>query len=339
MGCLLKLRLSAPEGPAGSRRSLAVALVLAAVLLYFAFRGVSWGELYQRLRYARLEVLVLVMVAFTCSYFCRGLRWGVLLSAVGRLPTLTVFWATATGYLGNSFLPARAGELIRSAMLARSTGVDVGYVLATAVTERVLDAGVLVLIGVVALTAVGELPAWLSSSMQVMAVAGALGLTGLFCVPRLEPLIRVVVARLPFGARRARVDGLVAKFLLGLRSFQDPARAAKFLGLTAVIWTIDTTAAIVCARGLDTTLLPQQAALLIAALGLASAAPSTPGFVGVYQFVTVSVLALFGIAQGEALAFILVFQGLTYVVTIALGLPGLWRLAASGRVGIVGGSA
>ena len=41
-----------------------------------------------------------------------------------------------------------------------------------------------------------------------------------------------------------------------------------------------------------------------------------------------SVLALFGIAQGEALAFILVFQGLTYVVTIAWGLPGLWRLAA-----------
>src|SRR5207237_10543144 len=129
--------------------------------------------------------------------------------------------------------------------------------------------------------------------------------------------------------RRAQVDGLVGKFLLGLRSFQDPGRAARFLGLTAVIWVIDTTAAVVCARSLDMTLQPAQAALLIAALGLSSAAPSTAGFVGVYQFVTVSVLALFGIGQGAALAFILVFQGLMYVVTIVWGLPGLWRLAAS----------
>src|SRR5579885_305017 len=156
MGCLLKLRLTGPEGASGSRRSMLVALALAAVLLYFAFRGVDFVDLYQRLAGVRADVLLLVMLGFTCSYFCRGLRWGVLLSGAGRMPTLTVFWATVTGYLGNSFLPARAGELIRTAMLARSTGVDVGYVLATAVTERVLDAGVLVLIGVVALTAVGE---------------------------------------------------------------------------------------------------------------------------------------------------------------------------------------
>src|SRR5579884_66399 len=332
MGYLLKLRLSAPEGPAGSRRSLAVALVLAAVLLYFAFRGVSWGELYQRLRYARLEVLLLVMLGFTCSYFCRGLRWGVLLSGAGRMPTLTVFWATVTGYLGNSFLPARAGELIRTAMLSRSTGVDVGYVLATALTERVLDAGALVLIGVVALTAVGELPAWLVGAMRVMAVAGVLGLAALFLAPRLEFLIRALLARVPLGGRRGLVEGMVGKFLLGLRSFQDPGRAAKFVALSAVIWTIDTSAAILCARAMDIALEPAQAFLLIAALGLSSAAPSTPGFVGVYQFVTVSVLAPFGIARGPALAFILVFQAATYVVTIALGLPGLWRLAASRRV-------
>ena len=329
MDRLRKLRLNAPETASGSRRSMIVALVLAIVLLYFAFRGVDWLDLYQRVREARPAALALVMLAFTCSYFCRGLRWGVLLSAGGRIPMVTVFCATLAGYLGNSFLPARAGELIRSAMLARSTGLDVGYVLATALTERILDAGALVLIGLVALTAVGDLPDWLTNSMRVMALLVAIGLAGLFVAPRLESTIRSAVGRLPIGRRRAQIDGMVGKFLLGLRSFQDPGRAAKFVALTAVIWAIDTTAAIVCARGLDTVLAPAQAALLIVALGLSSAAPSTPGFVGVYQFVTVSVLALFGIAQGEALAFILVFQGLTYVVTIFWGLPGLWRLAAS----------
>ena len=107
-------------------------------------------------------------------------------------------------------------------MLSRSTGADVGYVLATAVTERILDAGALVLIGLVALTAVGELPEWLSTSMGVMAVAGVVGLAALFAAPRLEPLIRKMLERVPLGARRAQVDGMIGKFLLGLRMFPGP---------------------------------------------------------------------------------------------------------------------
>src|SRR5437588_7121506 len=116
MDRLLKLRLNAPEASAGSRRSLLVALLLAVVLLYFAFRGVDWLDLYQRMRDARPEGLLFVALAFTGSYTGRALRWRVLLSAGGPMSRLTVFWATLTGYLGNSFLPARAGGPIRSAM-------------------------------------------------------------------------------------------------------------------------------------------------------------------------------------------------------------------------------
>jgi len=50
------------------------------------------------------------------------------------------------------------------------------------------------------------------------------------------------------------------------------------------------------------------ALLLLTALGLGSALPSTPGYVGIYQFVAVTVLTPFGIGRDEALAFILVLQ-------------------------------
>ena len=45
-----------------------------------------------------------------------------------------------------------------------------------------------------------------------------------------------------------------------------------------------------------------QAFVLLAGLGLSSAIPSTPGYVGVYQFVAVTVLAPFGIEAAAALA-------------------------------------
>ena len=39
--------------------------------------------------------------------------------------------------------------------------------------------------------------------------------------------------------------------------------------------------------------------LLIAALGLGSALPSTPGYVGIYQFVAVTVLTPFGFSRNR----------------------------------------
>jgi glycosyltransferase 2 family protein len=58
--------------------------------------------------------------------------------------------------------------------------------------------------------------------------------------------------------------------------------------------------------------------LLVAGLGLGSALPSTPGYVGIYQFVAVSVLAPFGFSRPQAIGYILVAQALQYTVI------GLW---------------
>jgi hypothetical protein len=66
--------------------------------------------------------------------------------------------------------------------------------------------------------------------------------------------------------------------------------------------------------------------VLLAALGLSSALPSTPGYVGVYQFVAVSVLTPFGFTQSQALVFILAYQAVNYAVICVWGLLGLWRL-------------
>jgi hypothetical protein len=65
----------------------------------------------------------------------------------------------------------------------------------------------------------------------------------------------------------------------------------------------------------------------LSALGLASAAPSTPGYLGIYQFVAVSVLEPFGLSRSEALVFIVLFQAVVYVVIMVGGGLGLSVLA------------
>jgi uncharacterized membrane protein YbhN (UPF0104 family) len=84
--------------------------------------------------------------------------------------------------------------------------------------------------------------------------------------------------------------------------------------------------AIAGGRALGLTFSFRVALLLLTGLGLGSALPSTPGYVGIYQFVAVTVLTPFGIGRDEALAYILVSQVLGSLIVLAFGLPGLYRL-------------
>jgi glycosyltransferase 2 family protein len=318
----------AREKRRGFQNSWLLPVALAGVLLFLAFRGVAWGAMLETIRQARLPLLGAAFAVLTGSYFLRGLRWRVLLSAERAVTSGVTFWATVVGYLGNSFLPARAGEFIRSAMVGRHTGLSMIYVLATALTERLVDVLALVLIGAVGLMAQAELPGWLRTAVQAMAVFGLIGVAGLCLAPHLGRPLQYLVSRLPLSAKLSgRVASGLDEFLLGMRALAHPGRAVTFVGYTTIIWLLDAVVAMLVAQSLDLPLTLPVALLLLAALGLASAAPSTPGYVGIYQFVAVSVLGSFGMVRFQSLAYILTFQAVTYLVVIVWGLIGMWRLS------------
>src|SRR5262245_4476115 len=124
---------------------LILTLLLAALCLWFAFRKVDWAEMLMIGSQARLEYLLLAAVMLTISFWLRGIRWGLLLNS-GLAHSLTMFWGIAVGYLGNAFLPARAGEVIRAMFVGGRLSISRSYVLATAIVERVIDVAVLVIV-------------------------------------------------------------------------------------------------------------------------------------------------------------------------------------------------
>ncbi len=313
-----------------SRWSLAVTLLLAGVLLFFALRGVDWHESFHTIRHSQADYLIVALLTLTLSYFLRGIRWRVLLSARKQTSPLTIFLATAVGYLGNSFLPARAGDVIRVMLTGRRTRISKSYLVATALIERVVDTVALVLISSIALLWIRDMPGWLNRATQIMTLLGIVGIAGLFAAPALEGVLRKIVNRLPIADRlRARMLVMIEEFLLGMRALRHLGRAANFLGLTVVIWLLDATMAVEIARALRVHLSLPQALLLLSALGLASAVPSTPGYVGIYQFVAVTVLVPFGLSRNDAIAYILVFQAIISVISLLWGLLGIWRLTLS----------
>src|SRR5437667_1076917 len=131
------------EEPKSRRRSAAswlLSALVAAGLLYFAVRGVDWrrvGALIAHLHWIWiLAGALIICVGLTL----RALRWRILLNAAGHFSAGTVFSATMAGYLGNNFLPARAGELVRTWIISSQSNLSKPYVLTTALAERMMDA-------------------------------------------------------------------------------------------------------------------------------------------------------------------------------------------------------
>jgi uncharacterized protein (TIRG00374 family) len=305
----------------------ALAAFLAVVLLALAIRGVTWSEMLLTIKQSDPGLLVFVLVMITVNLFLRGIRWGILLSGEKRLQPMTMFWATAEGYLGNALLPARAGELIRSAVVGVKTGIGTSYVLATALTERIIDAVVLVIVGMALLPGVDGIPDWMPTTLKVMAAAGLVGLAVLIVLPAFEGFLGRVIFRLPLKPDwKEKLNGYLSRFVLGTRAFVNPLRAAGFLGMTPVIWLMDGFITVELARAMSLELTLAQALLLMVGLGLSSALPSTPGYVGIYQFVATTILPVFGMSKSEALAFILFYQGLgvaSYLFWSLVSLPAL----------------
>ena len=122
---------------------------------------------------------------------------------------------------------------------------------------------------------------------------------------------------------RRTVEKILRHVLQGIRSFHDPARLFRFLALTCVIWFLDATITITGAKAIGIAMPLPVAFLLVAGLGLGSALPSTPGYVGIYQFVAVNILTPFGLSRSQAIAYILLFQAMNYAVVLFWGLLGL----------------
>ena len=303
-------------------------LALAAVLLYFAFRGIDWSELGAQIGRARPMTLALAWVLMSVAMALRSVRWGILVSVRAKPGFPTMFWATMAGYVGNSYLPARAGDVMRSVLLGRYMGIPKTFVIGTTVTERVLDTIVVVVLAGAVVSILPSAPSWLTSSSIVLSVVAFVALVALLAAPRLAGWVERIVARLPMAQSwRNTLVAMWHEFFTGARAMRNHLSAVLFAVLTFVVWTIDTACVYTVANALGLDIVtPQIALLLVVALALSSAAPSTPGYVGVYQFVAVSVLAPFAVVKTEALALVLLFQAMIYAAVTPWGLIGLWRL-------------
>lgn len=311
-------------------------MVISLGLLYWVLRDVSLATVLQHLRAARPWPLALAVVLATATFGIRVVRWRILLRGEsGAAVSWTALWhATAMGFMANNTLPLRLGELFRTYAASRLARVPLTTALSSIAVERALDAIVLVGLLVVALIRAG-LPgdtvvygARLDVVVQrttIIALGIFVGALVVILFPRFaERLVRVVV---PVRSLADRLIGLIEGLRVGFGALKSPSRLAGAVAWSLVHWLLNATAFYVAFSAFGIPVGFAGALLMQSILAIAIAAPSTPGYFGVFEAVTAATLLLFGVPAAVGFAY-----GITYHIAtfVPITLLGLWSLARTG---------
>jgi uncharacterized protein (TIRG00374 family) len=137
-------------------------------------------------------------------------------------------------------------------------------------------------------------------------------------------IANLVLRFLP-GGLRDRLGHLVGAFLDGLAVLRSPKDVAIVFGLSVVIWLFEAGMYYIIMLGFGFRQPFYVLLLATAAANLFTIAPSTPGYVGVFDFPVRATLTAFGVAESVAISYTLVLHAALWVPVTVLGLYYLWR--------------
>jgi len=317
------------------RRVLAglIGIALAFGLLLWALRGVPIDEVVDHIRAAKPVPLIASILIATATFPIRLPRWRLLLrdDRGGPLPAAPLWHAIAIGFLANGILPFRAGELVRTYAATRLTGVRFTAALSSIAVERIFDG-----LTVVALLAFALLRSDLPPGITVGGVSliHVAQVTGLLTLGAL--VVATLVVAFPLAAegvvRRVLPPGRVTDALvraiegvrLGMASLRSPALVIGVAFWSLVLWMVNALALYVCFAAFDIPVGYNGALLLQGILVFGISVQVTPGFVGQFEAAVVAALALYGVPNGLASSYAIVYHGTTFVPIMLFG---AWSLA------------
>ena len=297
-----------------------VGIPLSLVFLYLAVRGLQPDEVADSLTRGEPVRIALAVALMGVIYSVQAVRWRWIARRDGRLPWSLFLRFVICSVAVNNVVPGRPGEVLRGYWLGRVLRMRQARAFATVVVDRSSD--VLFLVAVFAATfAFVRHPPWLRHVFIAAMVLGAL-VVAAFAAARWH----VGGHRSPVGVlsrrlRHSRPGLHAARFVHGAGASVNRRDVAVLAALTCTVWACWAAAAWLVASSLSISVSPLEVVFLTTVINLGAAIPSSPGFVGTFQWLCVSGMALFGVGQADALAFSIIMQAVWYVPTTLIGLP------------------
>ena len=310
-------------------------IAVSVVFLWLVARNVDGEQLIASLGQARPGWIALAIGIFLLGYACRIARWRSML--LSDNPGLS--WnACVTPFMGsiaaNNLLPFRAGDVLRVYGLSGHLGIPSSGLLASVLVERLLDIlSLLVILGIclLAFDFSGLMGGAVFQSGRVAVLLAALTVLFLLLFPALVELpVRVLVrlvGKLWRGSSK-KLEGFVDHLFTTLRHHAKGPKMAVLIGWSALAWGLEWAVFYASALAIPGLVEPVGGILAMPVATLATLLPSSPGYVGTFDFFAAQAAQSAGNPAAAATAFALLVHLIIWLPATLIGGYGiaLWFL-------------
>jgi len=326
---------------------LALGLGLGAACLALGFRQVEFASFVVSLTNANLAWVGIALGTGVATNLVKALRWQALLGTdTRRVPVSRLFAVLLLGQSVNVLVPGRAGELARAYLLSQRERLSMVRTLGTIAVEKALD-GVMLGLWLGAALAAMPLPAWISRPGLLLSALFLVGLMLLTVIggrhTKMQRLVErvsllrnvwmgltvlgvlliIIVENLPL-LKNVRIADLFDRFREGLAGLADARARWRVVGYSLLVWSLATTTNVVLfvALGIDVSL--WAAVVLLVVIHLGALIPAAPAQVGLFPYLSLVTLSLFGMSESPALAFGVVLYAVVFLPVFLLTALLVW---------------
>lgn len=309
-------------------RRFLIGILVSSILLGLVFWNTDWDQIIAAFREANRLLLALSAFVTVVGLWLRARLWQVLFWP-DSVQHDTLLDAVNIGYLANNVLPARAGDVLRSYLVAEWDSPSMPHALSTTLFERIWDS-LLILTLFFALLPFQPIPKY---GVRIGILVGVGFAT-----------VILILALLMWQRERGRrwltrilnlipgVEGALwaAKVMELLDSFaivRQPRVMLRVIAWSIPIWGGAIIAYWLVILAFGITVSPAVGALAITAAAFGLAAPSAPAGVGTFEGAVIGALLLVGIDADLARSIALALHALNF---LTLSGAGVWSLVRRG---------
>ncbi|MHB8809407.1 MAG: lysylphosphatidylglycerol synthase transmembrane domain-containing protein [Desulfobulbaceae bacterium] len=304
---------------------LVTGIALAALFLWLTLRQISLAEIKRAFLGASFMWVAAALAAFAAGYSCRIKRWHLMLQADNsRLQWRSCAGPFLASFAANNVLPFRAGDVLRSFAFNQQLGTTSGVMIATLFVERLLDLlTVLIFLGA-ALAFFGVESVRFARVGSAVLILGGMVLLIILLFPHLFKPVSLVFGRMVERIAPTLGHKLLSEIDKSFMILQHLSKGSTMIRLA--FWSLTVWLAEGCVFWFSALALPAINAPLAGWLALpvstlATLIPSTPGYVGTFDFFTVRAMTELGNNTGAATAYALLIHALLWLPpTLAGGL-------------------
>ncbi|WP_020528952.1 lysylphosphatidylglycerol synthase transmembrane domain-containing protein [Flexithrix dorotheae] len=266
---------------------------------------------------SKLNVFYFIFLSgiYLMTFFLRAFRWKLMLNNSNVNYSLCLE-GIVIGFAGNNVIPARGGELLRMEFFSKKTGINRVTTISSVFGEKILDGVSLILFMLLGIYLAKENlleVLWLRKLFISINIIFS-SFIGLIFISK---IFRARIG-LFFKTHRSKYLRLVGngfqKITEGLDFFEINFNTFLIMQIGLIIWLLEGSMFMIGLYflGVEVDFFPV-GLIILSIVNFGLLVPSSPGFIGVFQAMTILGLSMFGVSNESALSLGVLIHAAQYI--------------------------